>query len=125
RADNRVEAEDKLLRMCSCQAMHKVDLRSNSPLASCWSLLNLLDDVLGRTVEIGSFDYLATTFRVHQYFYTWILDSRFVDLLHIEAHMRGTVTFPEDNAGALDFLVSVIRSHGIFRIPDYHLLLWN
>src|SRR6266566_1923316 len=107
-ADNRVKAEDELFRMCFCQAMHKVYLRSDRPLASGWSLLNLLDDVLGRTVEIGCFDYLTTTFRVNQYFYTWILGSRFVDLLHIEAHMRGAVPFPEDNAGTFDFLVSII-----------------
>src|SRR5689334_3139333 len=102
--------------------MYKVYFCSNGPLASRWSLLNLLDNVLGRAIEIGGLDYLTTTFGMYQYFYTGILYPSFFDLLHVEAHMCGTVAFPQNNAVVFNLFISIIRSQGIFRIPNHHVL---
>src|SRR6266516_1683137 len=109
--------------MLFCQAMYEVDLGTYGPLASRWGLLDLLDNVFGRAVEIGCFDDLAAALWMHQYFYTRVLGSRFGDLLNVEAHVRRAVTFPEDNARALDLLVGIICSHRVFGIPYSHLFL--
>src|SRR5258708_32239914 len=103
--------------------MYEVNFGSYGHRVSRGGRLDLLYDVLGRAVEIGSLDHFAATFRMYQYFYAWILGSRFGDLLYVETHMRSAVTFPEDNAGTLDLLVGIIRGHRVFRVPDYHLLL--
>src|SRR2546421_9977789 len=47
RTDNWVKTEDELLRMLFCQAMHQVNLSTNSPLASRRGFLDLLNDKLG------------------------------------------------------------------------------
>src|SRR6266487_3074539 len=109
--------------MLLCQAMHEVNLGAYGPLASRRGALDLLNDVLGRAVKVSCLDNLAAAFRMNQYLDAGILGTRLSDLLHIEAHMRGTVALPEDNARALDLFISVIRGHGVFGIPNYHLLL--
>src|SRR5437763_1254205 len=47
RTDNRIKTEDELLWMFFCQAMHQVNLGSNSPLSSSRSFLDLLNNKLG------------------------------------------------------------------------------
>src|SRR5258708_12592151 len=105
------------------KAMHEIILSSSSPLAARGGTFDLLDNVLGRAVEVSRFDHLAAALWMYQYLDTWILGTRFGDLLYIEAHMRRAVTFPEDNAGTLYLLIGIIRGHGVLGVPDYHLLL--
>src|SRR5215469_6783429 len=100
-ADHRVEAENQLLRMFLRQAMHEVNLGSYSPLAARRGAFDLLDNVLGRAVEVSRFDYLTAALWMYKHLDAWILGARFGNLLHIEAHVRRAVAFPEDNAGTL------------------------
>src|SRR5260370_27109200 len=120
---HRVKAEYQCLGMFPRKAMYKVNLSSYSPLAARRGTFDLLDNVRGRAVEVSRFDHLAAALWMYQYLDTWILGTRFGDLLYIEAHMRRAVTFPEDNAGTLYLLIGIIRGHGVLGVPDYHLLL--
>src|SRR5260370_25117915 len=105
------------------RAMSKVNPSRYSPLCARRGTCGLLDNVLGRAVEVSCFDHLAAALWMYQYLDAWILGTRFGDLLYIEAHVRSAVTFPEDNAGTLYLLIGIIRGHGVFGVPDYHLLL--
>src|SRR5258707_12960908 len=91
------------------KAMYEINLSSYRPLAARRGTFDLLDNVLGRAVEVSRFDHLAAALWMYQYLDTWILGTRFGDLLYIEAHMRRAVTFPEDNAGTLYLLIGLIR----------------
>src|SRR5207244_4063839 len=107
-AHNGVEAEDELLWMFFCQAMHEVDFGAHGPLAAWRGLLDLLDNVLGRAVKVRRFYYLATALRVNQDFDAGVFGARFSYLLHVETHVCGAVAFPEDDLRALQFLFNVL-----------------
>ena len=60
-----------------------------------------------------------------QYLNAWILGARLLDLLHVKAHVRGTVALPKNNPGTLDLFVGAIRGHRVFGIPHKHLRFGN
>src|SRR5579859_5649508 len=55
RTDNRIKAENVLLGMLFGEAMHQIDLGGHPPLSASGSALDLLNDILGRAIEVGSF----------------------------------------------------------------------
>src|SRR5579884_284796 len=121
----RIKTENCLFRMLLRQPMYEVDLGSYSPDASCGSLLDLLDDILGRAIQVCRLHDLTAAFGMYQDFHAWIFCPRFLDLLHVEAHMCRAITFPENDARPFDLLVSTIGSHRIARIPYVHLSFRN
>src|SRR5579885_3917472 len=124
-ADDRIEAEDELVGMLLGQALDQVDLRANGPLAASGGLLNLLNDVFGRAVEIGGGHDLLATLGMNQDLDAGIFRAGLLDLLEIEAHMRRAVALPENDLRPLDLLVGAIGGHWIFGIPDKHLMRGN
>ena len=96
-AHDRIKAEDELLWMFFGQAMHQVYFGSDRPLTPGRGFLNLLNNILGRAVEISGFYDLAAALGMDQYFDAGIFRAGFGDLLHIEAHMGGAVTFPQND----------------------------
>src|SRR6266700_2448911 len=111
--------------MLLSQAMHQVDLGSHPPFATSGSTLDLLNDIFGRTIQISGLYHFAAALRMNQNLDAWVFGTCFLNLLHVKAHMRGAIPFPENNSGALDLLFSIFRRHRIFGIPDSHLIFAN
>ena len=101
--------------------MNEVDLGTDTPTCASRSTLDLLHNILGRAIKVGSlYDFMAA-FRMHNNLDAGIVGTRFFNLLDAKTHVRAAITLPEHNFGAFQFLLGVRGSHRIFGIPDSHL----
>src|SRR5690349_7588851 len=121
-ADNRIEAEDPLVRMLLLEAAHQVDLRADRPLRLGRSGLDLLDYVFGRSVQICSPHHVEGALRVHDDGNAGVLGPCLFYLFDGESAGYGTVALPEDDFGALKRLGGG-SAEWLARVPYDHLIV--
>ena len=103
------------------QAVDEVHLRADCPLATCWRLVNLLDDVGSRADKIGGIHHLHHTFGVNNHVDIGMMFAPRHGVFGAELLMNAAMSAPQDNLGVADLVVGQ-ATIGLEGIPEYHLL---
>ena len=103
-ADDRIEAEDVLVRQLGVEAVDQVDLGADCPGRPGGRRRDGVDDELGRAVAIGGLDDFQPALRVDDDVDARVLGPRRLDLLDREAGVDRAVALPEDQLRRLQRL---------------------
>src|SRR6184192_4020854 len=101
-----------------------MDLRAHGELASRRRLGDSLDDLLSRAQRIGLLANFPAAFGVRDDVNAGKFGAHAVHVLRQKALMHGTMSLPQDYAGAAQ-AISRLPAHDLPRIPDRHVAQRN
>ena len=120
-ADDRVQAEDRLLRVLPGQPADHVDLGTDRPRRPRRRRFDSLQDGLGGAALVGRLDNLPADLGVHHHAHAGVFAPCFFHLLHREPLVRAAMPLPEDDF-CLPELLRGGASVGQPPVPEHHLV---